>query len=101
MNKYRTFTGNAKDGFKCFRSIPRHAHLKTKAAEAYQELVGDEPNWFASVFSMLFEVGFFCYFLFALDLYYDLDLIETYREKSETYGRKDNTTLIWTRREFR
>jgi hypothetical protein len=50
---------------------------------------------------MLFEVGFFCYFLFALDLYYDLDLIETYREKSETYGRKDNTTLIWTRREFR
>ena len=88
--------GTTEKGLKCFRQIPRQAYLKTKAAEAYLELSGTESDRCGTSLSTFFEVVFFCYFLYAVDLYFDIDLINSYRDKSLTFGSKDNISVNWT-----
>jgi len=64
-------------------------------------LIGNDTDVFGAIFSTLFEVIFLYYILFALDLFYDIDLIEAYRDKSWTFGSKDNTTINWSNGTFR
>jgi len=90
------FLGDADEGLKCIRRIPRHAYLKNKAVEGYMERLGTQPNSCGTCLATFVEVFVVCYGLYILDLAFDIDLIKDYKNKSETYGSRDNISVNWT-----
>ena len=69
---------------------------------AFQELDGNEPHWFGTFMSTVIEVVVFGYLFYGFDVGFDVDLILSYRNKSVTFGSKDNISIDWSEaRNFR
>lgn len=79
-------------GIECFEKLP-NTFFKDQAIRLYLDLFDFEKVWYKNLGTALVQVLLFSYTLFALDIYFDVELIFAYQEQEDMINNQTISDL--------